>query len=251
MPVVDVEKPTIVTLSHQRSRGRVGRFLRYGTVTGRLPAFGLAVGLSVLLAGFLSAEDYTVQSVVVYGNQLAFVDTIVASSGALGQPLFWLDTQAVARRVADHPAVAAAEVQAVFPDTVVIELRERVPIVVWQQGAQAVLVDRSGWVIALTDRPDLPHVEQVEGALPMPGSRLPASVVQGAVVLSQRLGQRVRALEYEPRTGISVRLDDGRVVHVGTAERLPEQLRVLDAIDQAGMKWTNLDVRDPDRPVLW
>lgn len=251
MPGVDVGQPGIAARGHRRSRGRFGRFLRRGTVTGRLPAFLLAVGLSVLVAGFLSAKEYTVRSVVVYGNQLTFVDTIVASSGALGQPLFWLDTEAVAQRVAAHPAVAAAEVRAVFPDQVLIRLHEREPVVVWRQGEQAVLVDGEGWVIAAGDRSELPHIEQVEGALPAPGTRLPAGVVQAVIVLRERLGQRAVAFEYSEQTGISVELNNGRIVHFGMAERLPEQLQVLEAVEQAGVDWANLDLRDPERPVLW
>lgn len=250
MPGMDVGHHAAAR-ARRRPRSRFSRFLLRGTVTGRLPAFLLAVGLSVLAAGFLSAEDYTVRSVRVYGNQLAFVDTIVASSGALGQPIFWLDTEAVAQRVAEHPAVAAAEVRAEFPDQLVIRLREREPAVVWRQGEQTVLVDRDGWVIASADRPELPHIEQVEGQLPSPGERLPASIVQAVTVLRERLGGQAHAFEYSARAGISVYLTDGRVVHFGSAERLPEQIQVLNAIEQAEMNWDNLDLRDPERPVLW
>jgi cell division protein FtsQ len=249
--VMSVRESTLVEPALRGSRGRLGRTLRRGTVTGRIPAFVLAVGLSVLLAGFLGGRDYTVRSVVVYGNELAFVDAVVADSGALGQPLFWLDTAAVARRVAGHPAVIEAKVRAVFPDTVVIQLRERIPVAVWVQEGQAVLVDPGGWVIAAADRPGLPRVTQKGGTLPTPGDRLPVATVQAAVGLSQRFGARVEEFEFDPRGGLSVRLEGGRVVRFGAGERLAEQLRVLEAIEQAGVQWGRLDLSDPDRPVFW
>jgi len=246
-----VTESRLIEPTVRRSRGRLGRALRRGTVTGRIPAFALAVGLSVLLAGFLSARDYTVESVVVYGNELAFVDTVVAESGALGQSLFWLDTQAVARRVAGHPAVIEAQAQAVFPNTLVIQLRERVPAAVWVQEGSSVLVDLGGWVVAVGDRPGLPRVTQTGGRQLRPGDRLPVAVVRAALSVSEVLGVGLGQLEYDARVGLSVRLEDGRVVRFGAGERLTEQLRVLETIEQTDLEWTHLDLSDPDRPVLW
>lgn len=229
-------------------RSRLARFLRAGAVTGRLPAFLLAIGLSVLLAGFLFSADFTVRSVVVQGNALAYADSIVAASGALGQPLFRLDTEAVARRVAAHPAVASADVRAEFPDRVVVRLRERAPILVWQAGEQAVLVDRWGWAIASGYDPALPRVVQTEGERPRVGSQLPPALVQAVLAVHERLAERLTLVEYAPRLGLTVYLTEGRAVVLGDSDRLLLKLNVLEAALSLPDRWTRLDLREPERP---
>lgn len=251
MPAVDVTSATAAVTERRRARRSIRRFVRRGTVTGRLPALLLAVGLCVLLAGFLSEHEFTVRSVVVHGNRLAFVDGVVASSGALGQPLFWLDTAAVARRVAAHPAVVSADVRAELPDRVVIRLVEREPVMVWRTTEGSVLVDREGWVVALGDDPSLLHVELAGAPLPEPGQRIDERTVAALQTVASALGQRLAALEYGERTGIGARLVDQRVIFFGSGERVLEQLHVVDAVEAAGVEWESLDVRDPERPVLW
>lgn len=219
-------------------------------VTGRLPAFLLAVGLSVFAAGFLWSGDLLVRAVVVEGNKAAFADSIVAQSGALGQPIFTLDTAAVAQRVAAHPAVALAEVSTRFPDTAVIKLTERVPALVWQVGDRAVVADESGWVIAEAFDPGLPRIYQAQGDLPAPGSQLPAQAPQAAEAIGVRLGKSLASLQYDPLTGLSAQFRDGRQVIFGDADRLPLKLSVLDAALKLDVSWTRLDVRDPNRPYV-
>lgn len=232
----------------RRRRSRLAGFLHASAVNGRLPAFLLAVGLSVLAGGFLFSADFTVRSVVVQGNALAYADSIVATSGALGQPLFRLDTEEVARRVAGHPAVASAEVSAEFPDRVVVRLRERVPVLAWQAGEQAVLVDQQGWVMALGFDPALPRVVQTAGDLPEVGTQLPPELVQAVQAVQERLGGRLTMIAYEPRLGLTAQLTEGRSVVLGGSERLPLKLNVLEAALSLPDRWSRLDLREPERP---
>lgn len=229
-------------------RSRLGGFLRAGAANGRLPAFLLAIGLSVLLFGFLFSDDFTVRRVVVQGNNLAYADSIVAASGALGQPLFRLDTEAIAERVAAHPAVASAEVAAELPDRVVVRLHERIPVVVWQRGDQAVLVDDFGWVMASGYDPELPRIVQTDGDLPEVGTQLPPKLIQATHAVRERLGSRLTLLEFAPKTGLTAHLEEGRSVVLGGSDRIPLKLNVLEAAMALPDRWTRLDVREPERP---
>jgi len=232
----------------RRRRSRLAGFLHARAVHGRLPAFLLAVGLSVLGRGFLFSDDFVVRSVVVQGNALAFADSIVATSGALGQPVFRLDTEEVARRVAAHPAVASAEVRTEFPDRVVVRVQERVPVLAWQAGEQAVLVDQQGWVIALGFDPNLPRVVQTEGDLPRVGAQISPELIQAIQVVQERLGERLTMVAYEPRLGLTAHLTEGRTVVLGGSDRLPLKLNVLDAALSLPDHWSQLDLREPERP---
>lgn len=217
-------------------------------VTGRLPAFMLSVGLAVFAVGFLTSRDFVVRSVVVEGNQAAFAGSIVDASGALGQPIFQLDTAAVARRVASHPAVASASVSARFPDTIVVHLTERVPVLVWQVGERSVLADDHGWVIAEAYDAKLPRVYQPQGDLPAVGSQLPPERIQAALYITSQLGSALTSLQYDPTSGLTAQLSDSRAVVLGEADRLPLKLSVLDAALKLPDHWSRLDVREPDRP---
>ncbi len=229
-------------------RARARTFARESIRNGRLPALLLSVGLAVLAAGFLTSSEFVVQRVIVQGNNLAYADSIVAASGALGQSVFRLDTEAVAQRVVAHPAVASAEVSTQFPDLVVVRLHERTPVLVWQTGQRAALVDQHGWVIAEGFDPKLPRVVQFQGNLPPVGRQVPPELVQAARVLGERLGPRLKTLEYDPSLGLVAHLADDRSVVFGTADRLPVKLSVLDAALGLAERWRRLDVREPDRP---
>lgn len=203
----------------------------------------------MLLFGFLSSSDFDVRSVVVEGNTLAYADAIVSASGALGQPIFRLDTQEVARRVAAYPAVASAEVSARFPDRVVVQLHERVPVLVWQVGDAAVLVDAQGWVIAPGYEAKLPRVLQQGGKLPAAGTQLPGDLVQASAAITKRLGARLSALDYDTQAGLTAHLSDSRTIVFGSSDQMPLKLNVVDAVlSSIHDPWTKLDVREPERP---
>jgi cell division protein FtsQ len=237
--------------AHRRQRDRRTR-LRAHTLelvrTGRLPAFLLSVGLAVILFAFAASDDFRVESVVIRGNSIAYADSIVEQSGAIGQSVFRMNTTDIAQRVADHPVVESARVRASLPDRVVVELIEREPAIVWQTGERAVLVDEYGWVLAEAETDDLPWVVELNGTLPSPGSHIDPGKVAAVIYLNDRLdGGGV--LEYDEHEGFQAYLEDQRVVTFGSPDELPVKLEVVAAINEQGNDWSRLDVRDPERPV--
>lgn len=248
---MNVRRPTPTAGSIERRRPRRARargYFKSVSINGRLPAFLLSVGFSVLVFGFLFSADFPVRVVVVQGNKVAYADSIVERSGAMGQSVFTLDTAEVARRVAQHPAVASADVYAELPDTIVVNVTERIPTLVWQTGNEAVLVDERGGVIAVGDDKSLPHVRQTSGDSPVPGNRVPADIVQAASYLTKALGSSLTALGYDSTTGLTAQLSGGRTVVLGTGDRIPLKMSVVSAALKMPERWSKLDVREPDRP---
>jgi cell division protein FtsQ len=250
---MNARRPTPVPRSNERERRKPRRsrargYFKAVSVNGRLPAFLLSVGLSVLVFGFLFSSDFPVRVVVVEGNKVAYADSIVERSGAMGQSVFTLDTGEVARRVAQHPAVASADVHAELPDTIVVKVTERIPVLVWQTGDQAVLVDEHGGVIATGDDKSLPRVIQTSGKGPIPGDQLPADIVQAATYLTKQMGSSLSALGYDSTTGLTAQLSNGRTVVLGSGDRIPLKLSVMSAALKMSEQWSRLDVREPDRP---
>jgi cell division septal protein FtsQ len=62
--------------------------------------------------------------------------------------LFRLRTGELVERLRTLPAVAGADVRAVLPDRLVVEVRERAPIAVWAAGERRLLVDVDGVLFA-------------------------------------------------------------------------------------------------------
>ncbi|HET9014208.1 MAG TPA: FtsQ-type POTRA domain-containing protein [Thermomicrobiaceae bacterium] len=244
----DLTKPRRDTSRRTGRNSRLSGFLRASAANGRLPAFLLSVGLTVLLFGFLFSRDFTVRTVVVRGNTLAYADAIVAASGAIGQPIFRLNTDVVARRVAAYPAVAYADVSAQLPDRLVVQLHERTPVLDWQVGKQSVLVDDHGWVVATGFDAKLPRVVENTGTLPVVGSQLPSGLIAADQAILSRLGAQVSAMEYDPVSGLTAQLTDGREIVFGGSDRIPLKLNVAVAALALSDPWTRLDVREPDRP---
>lgn len=222
-----------------------------GVLTSRILAALLLIGDLVLLVGFLEGEQYRVRTVIVEGNRLTFADSIVRESGILGAPLFRLDTQVVAQRLVTHPAIAAATVRTVYPDTVVIELVERVPASVWLSDRGTWLVDAAGRVIGQGEIAGLPQVRLGKDAALIVGSRLPGNVGAAVPLVASRYGDRLLQIQYHAADGLTLIFAGGGRVIIGYGERLPEELSVVDTLLARQESWLHLDVRDPDRPVLW
>jgi cell division protein FtsQ len=232
----------------KRSGSRIGTFIRNGSRSGRLPAFLLSVGLAVLVFGFLFSGDFPVKVVVVQGNTVAYADAITELSGAMGQSIFTANSQTIAQRVAAHPAVASVQVSTEFPDKVVIRLNERVPVLAWHTGDQVALVDERGDVIAIADDPSLPAIVQTSGDGPTPGTKVTAGIVQAALYVHEQLTTKLAQLGYDPASGLTAQLNDGRTVVLGSGDKIPLKLSVLQTVLTLPDQWTRLDVRQPDRP---
>jgi len=242
-------RPAPSTSGRRKRRGsRFGAFVRDGSRSGRLPAFLLSVGLAVLVFGFLFSRDFPVKVVVVQGNKVAYADAITELSGAMGQSIFSVDSQQIAQRVATHPAVSSAKVTTEFPDTVVIQLNERVPALAWHTGDQVALVDARGDVIALANDPSLPVLTQTSGIGPKPGTRVAEGIVQASLYVHEKMGTKLAQLGYDPTSGLTAQLNDGRTVVLGDGSKIPLKVSVLQTVLKLPDQWTRLDIRQPDRP---
>jgi cell division protein FtsQ len=233
------------------ARGRRGRLQRFAVDlvrTGRLPAFLLSVGLAVVLAAFALSDDFLVDTVIIRGNSIAYADSVVETSGAMGEAIFRVDTGEIAVRVADHPAIASAEVRAELPDRIVVTVVEREPEIVWQTGERAVLVDPHGWVIAEGTREGLPRVIELTGSVPRPGEQMAPETVATVLHLWETFGDEI-LLEHDAEHGFLVHLQGNRTIAFGQPELIPMKLQVVERVASSDVSWSRLDVRDPERPV--
>lgn len=129
-----------------------------------------------------------------------------------GTNLFEIATEPLEARLREIPAVAGAEVMVGLPNSVLVEIRERRPIVVWRVGDRRWYVDETGLLFA--NAPDKPPEEL--GDLPLinddrsesRGFRVGASLDPVDLDVARRLASLTPAQVGSSASGLSVGVTD-------------------------------------------
>lgn len=216
----------------------------------------VGIGYVVARSPLLGADTVTVR-----GTSSLSADA-VRSAARLGdgEPLLFLDTVAVARRVEALPAVDRAIVSTELPNTVIIRVRERHAVGVLRRAGPdpVAVVDKEGRVIARVAEapPGLPELVGV-GPAPALGQRLGRTAApRGLAAMSPRL--RVGVSRFIVRNGVaSARLAKGSqpvtVIRFGRVEDMRAKseaaLAVMDDLTRRAQSVRLLDVSVPSAPA--
>lgn len=241
----------------ERSRRRPGRLRRL-----LRPGFLLAILalLGVLAAGyFLWFRDlgiFAVERVDVRGADGPEAAEIVRALEQAGQGMSTLhvDHDALAAAVAPYPTVAAVSASADFPSGLVVEVRERRPVLLAK--------DRGGGLVPLADDGTVLPGVQPQGKLPtarvdeLPrrgrarGEALAMALVLGAA--PEPLAKLVEEVSFDAERGVEVVLEGGLPVRFGGANRATEKWQAAAAVlaEPSVTQLSYLDVRVPERPAL-
>jgi len=206
-------------------------------------------GAAMLIVGvmawaLLGSSLLVVRSVRIAGNGTAVPagQVLAAAQVTHGQPLIWVDTGAISRRVEQLRQVQSAQVSKNWPTTLVITVQLRKPAFALPLGGVAgpepaehgsyALVDPFGVSVRVVARrpPGLPVLTVNTTSRSLRGS---AAVRAAAAVLGElphRIAKQVRGVTTGGPNDVSVTLDNGAVVVWGGAERgkvKAKELRVL------------------------
>lgn len=251
-----IEDPTQIPLSSPGRRG-----IRWRSIALRFP---IVVVLVVLIG--LAVYASTDAQFFVYGAQIAGVqhlrvEDIYQAATVHEQNIFWIDPQAVAKRVVNLDGIKAARVRSELPALVTIEVEEREPVVMWRATSQEedLWLDGDGVVLPYhgdVESPDMIFVVDYSERHLQVGDRIePDGIVQSALQLAATV-PGVKVFVYQPGWGLSFTqgTDQGEwPVHVGTSEDLPRKIQVLQALTDY-LRSNNVhpryvDVRWADHPV--
>lgn len=174
----------------------------------------------------------------------------------LGTSTLRLKLETAADRVTALPRVREASARRADPLTVVIEVVERQPVLVADDGERQMLIDRDGVVIAEGALDGLPRV-RLDGTAPAAGATVDDhAALQNAhrawEGLSGPLRARVHRYDAVTADELALVLEDGLEVRFGRAERVAEKVRALGAVleDVGSTPITRIDVRAPGAPVV-
>jgi hypothetical protein len=256
----------------RRSRGRQ---LLYW-LRERWLSLSNAVALFVLALAMLTTAQCRVEQIAVRRHSASSAEAVTRVtqlSQVIGHNIFLLNTERVAQELATIPSVLTVQVVPRLPNTVEIDIVERVPIATWRTPAGAFLVDEQGFALAPAETPGqtppgapgrAPDSARQGPLLEVTDTtgqelRLGDQVDQRALLAARELvralpgaGAQVQAVEYSPQ-GLVLVTDGGWRVVIGEARDLNHKLAgfaaVVDLARQHNLAIKQVDVRPRDRPV--
>ncbi len=188
----------------------------------------------------------SVQGVEVVGEDSVSQEEVLEFADVpTGGPLATADVAAIKRRVENIDAVLTADVSRQWPHDVRIEVEERVPVAVVEQGGAFVAVDDTGQRFNSYRQPpaDLPRIQAAD--VTDSEALTAAALVLGVLPSEVRL--IVDHLEVDGVDEIDLVLDDDRRVRWGSAEASQQKADVLGALLQ--QPGTLYDVSVPGQPT--
>lgn len=224
----------------------------------RLVDLGLVLAVAAAFVGALRSPLLDVEELRIGGAGRTGVDAVVQAAGiSVGDQLMDLRPQAIGRRIAALPWVLEVTVDRGLGGVVEVSVVERTPVAILGQGAEAVLVDGLGRILApVGDAPEAASSLVTVVGLPEdldPGAFLPSGALD-ALEVATRLAAVVPGTVAEVVVGddLVARLVDGGEVRLGDATRLAAKLRSLETVlTQVDLTCLAVvDVRAPGSPVL-
>jgi cell division septal protein FtsQ len=224
--------------------------------------------LSLLLLGLgivyllVATPYFRVERVQVLGVQrvsAAEVETVLDVRGRL---LFTLAPRELEQTLLRaFPEFAAVQVHVQFPNGLEVQVREREPLIRWEQDGRYTWIDTEG--IALRPRGEAAGLIRVRALTPPPPQPAPADPARPPAYLSPQMVEALRQvaaflpadcqLLYDARYGFGWEDAQGRRVFFGqSAAEMPARMQVYlylsRFLEQQGIHPAFIDLRYPDAP---
>jgi len=159
-----------------------------------------------------------------------------------GQPLIRVDPHKVTKDIAVLPQVKSVTVERSWPHTVIIHVVERKPIAAAVHGTSYILVDEEGNTAGIAVK--MPAGMRIIYADPDTHAMRAAVDVMNALPATWK----VVHIEAPTQDSVSVQLDGGKTVILGSSENLAQKFRVAGVLLAKGFKWLNVGA--PDAPAV-
>jgi cell division septal protein FtsQ len=252
--------------SRVRKRGFLRRVLGIFSVVALL---GAAIGFA------LFSSSFRIQGVAVMGTTNPAVIHAIAHMNMVGQNIFLIDLPALTDQIEALPPVESANLQKVWPDQLVVNVVERLPVILWQTPQGIYSVDSHGVVIAPAGETSGPaHLMTVvdmrsKGVTQQvrPGTHLNAADIAFALQVFEQVPQVVGVTQFTLRytvTGgpapvgsFSIVSSQGWIAYLGSAtdsnplsNRLAELQQILKRAQQDQVTLATIDLQYGLRPVF-
>jgi cell division protein FtsQ len=221
---------------------------------GRWKAALFALAALAILAGtvwaLLGSSLLVARSVTVTGNHSVPRAEVIRAAGiAPGTPLIRINTAAVARRVERIAQIQSAQVSRDWPDSVVIAVRERTPVLAAASGDGFALIDRFGVVVSHVAKipPGMTLLVSAPNLAALRGSPAIQAVVTVLRQLPPQLRRLVRAVAAPSANAVTLDLRHKVTVLWGGTDRPAAKAAELAILMRTKASFYNLS--DPDAAV--
>jgi cell division protein FtsQ len=217
----------------------------------------LVAAAALIVAAGLVAATYTplfaADAIRVRGaHHLTKAEILRASGLERGVNVFHLDADAIEARIEREPWVAEATLTKELPGTLVVTIRERVPVAVVNDGSVERLVADDGGLLGIGAPSNLPRIVADEGA-----TTTDAAAVRSAadVVAAMRPDVRRQVAFVRLLRGgdVALELRSGITVVYGSPDDATSKAQALTAMlryaERTGERYTSIDVSVPTAPA--
>lgn len=234
-------------------------------IAGRLIAVALillvlaSAALTLLRSPYFHVENIDVRGI----RDLSAQDVIVWCGLGQNENIFDVDLAMIASRIKANPKVDKILVRRRLPSTIVVEIEERIPIVVVPYAGYYVQVDSTGLAIGLLEgyrNGRLPLVTGLDVQAVRVGHTVEAPKLSLALEIAGSLPERLLAqvseINFHAAQGFSLYTQYGTraILGEGDLRQLASRVEVLEAIlsrlEEEGRHATYIDVRFERRPVV-
>lgn len=224
------------------------RLIRTGA---RIPAI-LLLSISVWgLVTIYTAPDFQVIQPEVSGIQHLSPSRVRTIVGASGRSIFELDPAEINRLLESLPEVVSAKVQVHWPNRVMIEIEERLPVLAWNDAGQTWLLYAEGFASYHRGTiPGLVHVHSLTSVLKISDPLDPVIArekIKAAYDLSLLL-ENDGPLLYDERHGFGFQDERGWMAYFGFTGDMAAKFEIYEEIasllDQEGYPATLISVED-------
>lgn len=195
-------------------------------------------------------SGFAIRNILVEGRENVDAAALKEVIGlSWGDPVFGFDTDDLRARVESLPWVRQARVERRLPDTIFIQIEERIPMALWQIDGALRLIDDSGAVLAMENLERFRSLPMVVGPGAAQDARTILDLIEAEPTLRNRVAAAVRVGErrwdLKLNNDLSIKLpEQGAEV----ALRRAAEAQSRDGIFDRGL--LAVDLREPDRMIL-
>jgi hypothetical protein len=215
--------------------------LNLPTLGSRWISAGLTLLLGFLIYSMWTASPFMIKSAEVYGNLRLGTSEINTMLDIVGQPIFMaIPSQIMTNLQIAFPDLESVAVHVGFPNRIILDVKERNPILAWYLNGDLTWIDANG--VAFTPRGEIPGLVQVvangappaipfDQALPLYGQKfISPELVQVMVALSAEIPTGMPMI-FDPKYGIGWQDPRGWTVYVGqTVKDIRMKMEVYNSI---------------------
>ncbi|MHA7239018.1 cell division protein FtsQ/DivIB [Arthrobacter sp. TMS1-12-1] len=209
--------------------------------------------LGGLVAYVIFSPALALRTVSVQGNTLVTTAEIEAALEPLtGTPLTRISREQVADLLADQAPIEDVGIAAEPPSTLVVTVKERVPVAVLQTDREFVLIDSQGRQLKRVGQRGDAKLPLIDGGANAVNSEVFSSITAVLTELPVGILSRLNSASASSVDSIQLSLSGKQRIFWGSAERSAEKAKVLEAmlsLPPTDPPVKEFDVSTPDRPV--